>query len=67
MLKKNNHHRLLKSLREITDRHKMLENVKKINLKDFVYWTIQACEQSEHNDQDSNLQKRGKKKKTDHI
>jgi hypothetical protein len=39
----------------------MLENVKKINIKDFVYWTTQAWEQSEHNDQDSNLQKRKNK------
>jgi hypothetical protein len=36
----------------------MLENVKKINLKDFVYWTAQAWEQREPNDQESNLQKR---------
>jgi hypothetical protein len=60
MLKKIYHHRLLilKSLIEVTDRFKMLENVKKINLKDFVYWTAQAWEQSEHNDQESNFQKR---------
>jgi uncharacterized pyridoxal phosphate-containing UPF0001 family protein len=55
------HHRLLKSLREVTDGCKMLENLKKINLKGFVCWTAQAWEQSEHNDQKSNLQKRKNK------
>lgn len=61
MMKKIYHHRLLQSLREVTERRKMLENVKKINLKDFVYWTAQAWEQSEHNDQESNLHKRKNK------
>jgi len=61
MLKKIYHHRFPKSLREVTDRCKMLANVKKINLKDFVYWTAQTWEQSEHNDQESNLQKRKNK------
>jgi hypothetical protein len=39
----------------------MLENVKKINLKDFVYWAAQVLEQSEHKDQESKLQKRKNK------
>lgn len=39
----------------------MLENVKKIKLKDFVYWTAQAWEQSEHSYEESNLQKRKNK------
>ena len=55
-MKVNYQHRLLHSLKGV-DKGEMLENLRKINLKDIAYWIAQACKNIEQRTE-SHLEKK---------